>query len=127
MDLSDYTKFQKLTLAFFLSFFVTLFSMGVLFMLGILFHVLFGGGLVVRTLTFIGYTLSVGIPCFYICKNIPVSITFAPIVCSASSILGAVSEPDFWGPFFMYVIVWGAVLAGATTGFIMGRYRIRQV
>jgi len=123
METQKRIRFRSGMLGFVLSCLAAIFSLVVLFSLGFLFHGIFGGGLVVRNLTFSSYTLFIGISCFFICKYFPVSIWFAPIISSASSIHGAVNEPDFWGPFFLYVIVWVVALAGAIIGYVIGRHR----
>jgi hypothetical protein len=127
MKTQKLTRFKASMLSLVLSGIAAMVAVFVLFFLGFVFHFIFGGGLVVRILTFSSYTLFIGISCFFICRHYPISVWFAPIICCASSIKGAVSEPDFWGPFFMYVIVWVVALAGAIVGYVIGRNRSLQV
>jgi hypothetical protein len=110
-----------------LSVVTALVSFILLFLLGFLFHALFGGGLVVRLLTYCSYNIFIAAACFFICRNDSQSIWYAPVICSATSINGAVSEPDFWGPFILYVVGWVVTLSGGIIGSVLGRHRAKQV
>jgi hypothetical protein len=106
-----------------LSVLTALISPFLLLLLGFLFNSIFGGGLIVRSLTYGGFNIYIAIACFLICRKYPISIWYAPIICNANSILGSISEPDFWGPFILYVLGWVVSLSGGIMGSVISHRR----
>jgi hypothetical protein len=98
-----------------------------LLLLGFLFNSIFGGGLIVRALTYGGYTIYIAIACFFLCRKYPISVWYAPIICNASSIVGSINEPDFWGPYILYVLGWVVSLSAGILGSVIGHRRAKQV
>lgn len=109
-----------------LSILTALISPLLLLLLGFLFNSIFGGGLIVRLLTYGGYNIFITIACFLLCRKYPISVWYAPIICNASSIMGSINEPDFWGPFILYVLGWGVSLSAGILGSVIGHRRAEQ-
>jgi len=74
-------------------------------------------------IAYIIYDIIIALACFFICRNNPKSIWYAPILCNIMGIITALVEPNFWITSLWIVICGGWLLSriAAIGGTMVGK------
>jgi ABC-type polysaccharide/polyol phosphate export permease len=76
-----------------------------------------------EVIAYLIYGIIIATACFFICRNDPNSIWYAPILCNIMGIIAAFVEPNFWITplWILFSVGWLLSLIGAIAGAMTGR------
>lgn len=82
-----------------------------------------------EVIAYLIYGIIIAIACFFICRNNPNSIWYAPILCNIMGIIAAFVEPNFWITplWILFSVGWLLSLMGAIGGAMVGRRSLLKV
>lgn len=111
---------------FVLAFITALIATLILFILADVLVDIVGLGETGEAISYICYDLIIALACFFICRKYPKSAWNVFIICNASGILSAISEPNFWISNIWVFICSGWLLSGITSilGTVKGKRKV---